>query len=176
MADQAHELAPHHLPPFLPSADGGDWLMTVMIGVLIVGAVLAGVFYLHLHSIPERLAHKHGRVHFELVAVLGLLALLTHNNIFWVAALILAFIQFPDFRTPIESIAQSLNSLSGKGGSFSRPPGGGGGKVENREESALSQPAPAAASGHSGEARKVANESPPEPSKQELNKEEPQHV
>jgi len=116
MAEHAHELAPHHLPPFLPSADGSDWLMTLMLGVLIVGAILAGVFYLHLHSIPERLAHKHGRMQFELVAVLGLLALFTHNNIFWVAALILAFIKLPDFWTPLESMAHSLSRLAGTGG------------------------------------------------------------
>ncbi|GAB4516490.1 MAG: hypothetical protein Tsb0019_15930 [Roseibium sp.] len=116
MAEQAHELAPHHLPPFVPTADGGDWLMTVMLVALIAGVILAGVFYLHLHSIPERLAHKHGRMQFELVAVLGLLALFTHNNIFWVAALLLAFIQIPDFRTPLESIAHSLSRMAGTGG------------------------------------------------------------
>ncbi|MEE4015707.1 hypothetical protein V1T76_26840 [Roseibium sp. FZY0029] len=116
MAENAHELAPHHLPPFIPAADGSDWLFTVMLVVLIVGAILAGVFYLHLHSIPERLAHKHGRMQFELVAILGLLALFTHNNIFWVAALLLAFIQLPDFWTPLESMAHSLSRLAGTGG------------------------------------------------------------
>lgn len=116
MAEHAHELAPHHMPPFIPAADGGDWLMTVMLVALIIGVILAGVFYLHLHSIPERLAHKHGRMQFELVAVLGLLALFTHNNIFWVAALLLAFIQLPDFWTPLESMAHSLSRLAGTGG------------------------------------------------------------
>ncbi|TYC67140.1 hypothetical protein FMN63_13635 [Stappia sp. BW2] len=116
MAESAHELAPHHLPPFIPAADGSDWLFTVMLVVLIIGAILVGVFYLHLHSIPERLAHKHGRMQFELVAVLGLLALFTHNNIFWVAALLLAFIQLPDFWTPLESMAHSLSRLAGTGG------------------------------------------------------------
>lgn len=116
MAEHAHELAPHHLPPFIPASDGSDWLMSVMLIALIVGVILAGVFYLHLHSIPERLAHKHGRMQFELVAVLGLLALFTHNNIFWVAALLLAFIQLPDFWTPLESIAHSLSRMAGTGG------------------------------------------------------------
>ncbi|NKI61835.1 hypothetical protein HCG46_26405 [Labrenzia sp. PO1] len=116
MAENMHELAPHHLPPFIPAADGGDWLFTVMLVVLIFGGILVGVFYLHLHSIPERLAHKHGRMQFELVAVLGLLALFTHNNIFWVAALLLAFIQLPDFWTPLESMAHSLSRLAGTGG------------------------------------------------------------
>ncbi|WP_269583015.1 hypothetical protein [Roseibium sp. Sym1] len=90
--------------------------MSVMLVSLIIGVILAGVFYLHLHSIPERLAHKHGRMQFELVAVLGLLALFTHNNIFWVAALLLAFIQLPDFWTPLESIAHSLSRMAGTGG------------------------------------------------------------
>ncbi|GAB2184983.1 hypothetical protein [Roseibium sp. LAB1] len=116
MADNAHELAPHHLPPFIPTVDGGDWLFSVMLVVLIIGAILVGVLYLHLHSIPERLAHKHGRAQFELVAVLALLALFTHNNIFWVAALLLAFIQLPDFWTPLESMAHSLSRLAGTGG------------------------------------------------------------
>ncbi len=116
MAEQAHQLAPHHLPSFLPAADGSDPLMTIMIGVLIVGAVLVGVFYLHLHSIPERLAHSRGRVQFELVAVLGLLALFTHNNFFWVMALLLAFVKLPDFWSPLESMAHSLSRMAGTGG------------------------------------------------------------
>ena len=114
MAEQAHELAPHHLPAFIPAADGNDPLMTVMLVALILGVVLLGTFYLHLHSLPERLAHKHGRMQFELVAILGLLALFTHNNIFWVAALLLAFIQLPDFTTPLETIANSLGRIANR--------------------------------------------------------------
>jgi hypothetical protein len=49
---------------------------------------------------------------FELVAILGLLALFTHNNVFWVAALLLAFIQLPDFTTPLETIASSLGKIA----------------------------------------------------------------
>ncbi|WP_428641341.1 hypothetical protein [Roseibium sp.] len=114
MAEHAHELAPHHLPSFLPGADGSDPLMTIMTIVLIVGVILIGTFYLHLHSLPERLAHKHHRVQFELVAVLGLLALFTHNTVFWVAALLLAFVPVPDFAAPINSIAASLNRISNR--------------------------------------------------------------
>lgn len=86
--------------------------MMIMLAVLIIGVVLLGTFYLHLHSLPERLAHKHGRMQFELVAVLGLLALFTHNNLFWVAALLLAFVQLPDFMTPLGSIANSLSRMA----------------------------------------------------------------
>jgi|GEM_PF-678623 len=117
MTDEVvHELAPHHLPVFIPAADGSDPLMTIMLVSLIVGVVLLGTFYLHLHSLPERLAHKHGRTQFELVAILGLLALFTHNQIFWVAALLLAFVQIPDIWSPLESMAHSLSRLAGTGG------------------------------------------------------------
>jgi len=113
MAENTHELAPHHLPYFIPAADGSDQMMTSVLIGLIVIVVLLGTFYLYLHSLPERLAHKHGRIQFELVAVLGLLALFTHNQIFWVAALVLAFVQLPDFMSPLESIARSLGKLAG---------------------------------------------------------------
>lgn len=114
MAENTHELAPEHLPAFIPSMEGSDPLMMIMLAVLIIGVVLLGTFYLHLHSLPERLAHKHGRMHFELVAVLGLLALFTHNNIFWVAALLLAFVQVPDFVSPLGSIANSLSRMANR--------------------------------------------------------------
>lgn len=114
MTENMHELAPHHLPIFIPAADGSDPLMTVMLVSLIIGVILLGTFYLHLHSLPERLAHKHGRMQFELVAILGLLALFTHNNVFWVAALLLAFIQLPDFTTPLETMASSLGKIANR--------------------------------------------------------------
>ncbi|QFT33084.1 hypothetical protein FIV00_21510 [Labrenzia sp. THAF82] len=116
MAENAHELAPHHLPYFIPAADGSDQMMTSVLIGLIVIVVLLGTFYLYLHSLPERLAHKHGRIQFELVAVLGLLALFTHNQIFWVAALVLAFVQLPDFMSPLESIANSMSKLANRSG------------------------------------------------------------
>lgn len=112
MSAKIHELAPHHLPYFIPLADGSDPMMRNVLIALIILVVLLGTFYLYLHSLPERLAHKHGRIQFELVAVLGLLALFTHNQVFWVAALVLAFIQLPDFMTPLETIASSARRMA----------------------------------------------------------------
>ena len=70
------------------------------------------MFYLKLHAIPEQLAHKHSNTQSQLIMVLALLALFTHNNIFWVAALILALLKLPDFLTPINSISESLKKLT----------------------------------------------------------------
>jgi hypothetical protein len=47
----------------------------------------------------------------QLVAVLCLLALFTHNHVYWIAALLLAMVHLPDFTTPINSIAQSLQTM-----------------------------------------------------------------
>ena len=112
MTGDIHPLAPHSLPPFVGAADGGDPLFSAIIFIVILAVLGVGVFYLKLHAIPEQLAHKHGNTQSQLIMVLALLALFTHNNIFWVAALILALLKLPDFLTPINSISESLKKLT----------------------------------------------------------------
>ena len=112
MTGDIHPLAPHSLPPFVGAADGSDPLFSAIIFIVILAVLGVGVFYLKLHAIPEQLAHKHGNTQSQLIMVLALLALFTHNNIFWVAALILALLKLPDFLTPINSISESLKKLT----------------------------------------------------------------
>ena len=112
MSGELHPLAPHTLPPFVGAADGSDPLFSAIILIVILAVLGVGVFYLKLHAIPEQLAHKHGNTQSQLIMVLALLALFTHNNIFWVAALILALLKLPDFLTPINSISESLKKLA----------------------------------------------------------------
>ena len=69
--------------------------------MVIATVVGLGVVFFRLHSLPERLGHK--KLQFEIVAVLGLLSLFTHVHIFWVAGLLLALIDLPDFQTPLEA-------------------------------------------------------------------------
>jgi hypothetical protein len=52
VSDSIHPSAPHDLPGFITA----------------------------LHSLPEQMAHKSQKLQFEIVAVLGLLALFTHNR------------------------------------------------------------------------------------------------
>ena len=112
MTGDIHPLAPHSLPPFVGAADGSDPLFSAIIFIVLLAVLGVGVFYLKLHAIPEQLAHKHGNTQSQLIMVLALLALFTHNNIFWVAALILALLKLPDFLTPINSISESLKKLT----------------------------------------------------------------
>ncbi|MFT6050914.1 MAG: hypothetical protein ACI9B9_000553 [Halioglobus sp.] len=114
MPTAAHPLAPHYLPSYLAGPDGSDSLLTVVVVLLVLGLMLVGNLYLKLHSVPERLAHKHNHMQLQIITVLGLLALFTHDNIFWIAALLLAVVRLPDFMTPIKSIAKSLEQLAAK--------------------------------------------------------------
>lgn len=86
----------------------------ILVGVILIAAVLAvGNIYLRLHTLPERMAHRSQKLQFEIVAVLGLLALFTHIHLFWVAGLLLAMIDLPDFGTPLRSIAGSVAKIAG---------------------------------------------------------------
>src|ERR1700724_807475 len=108
-----HPSAPHHLPGFITAPGDTDTLM-VVVGVVLIGAVLmVGNLYLKLHSLPERMAHKSQKLQFEIVAVLGLLSLFTHNHLFWVIGLFLAMVDLPDFGTPLRRIAGSVEKMAG---------------------------------------------------------------
>lgn len=112
LAEQMHPAAPHHLPFFIPGPDGSDTLMVVM-GIFLVGTILwVGTLYWKLHSLPERMAHRTHKLQFEIVAVLGLISLFTHMHIFWIAGLLLAMIDLPDFGTPIRTIADSVERIA----------------------------------------------------------------
>jgi len=105
-------MGPHHLPFYLAPVGGTDGLMVVM-GVFLVAALIwVGTLYLRLHSLPERMAHKSEKLQFEIVAILGLLALFTHIHLFWVVGLLLAMIDIPDFGTPLRSIAGSVEKIA----------------------------------------------------------------
>jgi hypothetical protein len=113
VADAIHPAAPHDLPGFITAPGDTDILM-VVVGIVLIGAVLGvGNLYLHLHTLPERMAHKSQKLQFEIVAVLGLLALFTHNHLFWVIGLFLAMVDIPDFGTPLRRIAGSVEKIAG---------------------------------------------------------------
>ena len=115
-----HPVATDHLPFFITAPGQGDGLFNAMILFLIVLVFAIGLFYLRLHALPEHLAHGASKVQIQIVGVLALLALFTHNHIFWIGALLIALVQFPNFSAPLTSMAQSLERLAGRA-----PPEGG---------------------------------------------------
>jgi hypothetical protein len=121
-ASLLHPEAVAHLPPFITLPGETDWFLIGM-GIFLIAAVVGiGVFYLKLHSLPEHMAHGGQKVQFEIVAVLALIALFTHNHLFWIAALLLAMVPLPDFTTPLTSMARSLGRMSGSPPDETVPP------------------------------------------------------
>ncbi len=111
MTAAPHPAASHHLPWFLTAPGESDTLFTFTTIVVIATVLGLGILFFRLHSLPERMGHK--KLQFEIVAVLGLLSLFTHVHAFWVAGLLLALIDLPDFQTPLRRIATSLEKMSG---------------------------------------------------------------
>jgi hypothetical protein len=113
MSEAIHPSAPHDLPAFITAPGDTDTLMVVVGIILIATVLMVGNLYLRLHALPEQMAHKSQKLQFEIVAVLGLLALFTHIHLFWVIGLLLAMIDLPDWGTPLRSIAGSVKQIAG---------------------------------------------------------------
>lgn len=114
MAQSVHPAAIEHLPAFITAPGQTDYLFNGVVIFLIVIILVIGNLYFQLHAVPERMAHRTSKVQMEIVAVLALISLFTHNHLFWIAGLLLAFVNVPDFSTPLYSIADSLAKLSGR--------------------------------------------------------------
>ena len=118
MAQAIHPEATHHLPFFITQPGETDILLNVMIVILALSVFLIGILYLRLHALPEHMAHSTQKVQYEIVAVLALISLFTHNHIYWIIGLLLALVQLPDFSTPLTRMADSLARMAGA----KRPP------------------------------------------------------
>jgi multisubunit Na+/H+ antiporter MnhF subunit len=147
MAESLNPAATHHLPSFITAPGETDALMVVTAIILVLTILAFGILFLRLHTLPERLAHKSQKIQFEIVAVLGLLALFTHIHAFWVAGLLLALIDFPDFGSFLGRIAGSVEKIAGV-----RPPSEEASEAQSAEIVAggkrVSQPAGVASETH----------------------------
>src|SRR5438270_8231387 len=113
MAEALHPAATHHMPAFITAPGDTDVLMVAMALVLVLATVGFGLVFLRLHTLPERMAHRSKKLQFEVVAVLGLISLFTHEHLFWIIGLILALIDIPDFGGMLGRIAGSVESIAG---------------------------------------------------------------
>lgn len=113
MVATPHPAALQHLPYFITAPGETDRMMVITTVMIIVIVLVIGSLFFRLHTLPERMTHKSQKMQFEIVAVLGLLALFTHIHLFWVAGLLLAFVDIPDFSSPLKSMAGSLQKISG---------------------------------------------------------------
>lgn len=112
MANSTGEAAIPHLPYYMTPPGETDTLFVVVIIFVVLMVLALGTFYFHMHALPEKMAHGAGKTQFQLVAILALLALFTHNNLFWILALLLATIEFPDVGSTLYSMERSLKKLA----------------------------------------------------------------
>jgi hypothetical protein len=145
MAADLHPAASHHLPMFITAPGQTDVLMVVMGFILLFSVLGFGILFLRLHSLPERMAHRTHKIQFEIVAVLCLIALFTHMHIFWIAALLLAMIDLPDFGGSLSRIAGSAEKIAGIA-----PGEGAVAADEATVAGATAEPAEAPAKGNAG--------------------------
>lgn len=108
----AHDLAPQHLPFFIVAPGETDRLFVNMTIAMVLLILTLGNFYFKLHALPEHMAKHANSTQLHLIGVLALIALFTHNNVFWILALLIAAVELPDFSAPLNSIARSLRALA----------------------------------------------------------------
>ncbi len=114
MSPSPNPIATDHLPFFITSPGQTDGLLVAMAVFLLLAVLGIGIVYFRLHALPEHLAHGSSKIQFQIVAVLALLALFTHNHAFWIAGLLLALVPIPDFHTPFVSISNSLERIAAR--------------------------------------------------------------
>lgn len=114
MVDRHSLNSPANLPWFVTEPGQADVLLIAMGAFLVLFTLAFGVLFLRLHHLPEHIAQKHQKVQYEVVAVLGLLAMFTHINLLWIAALLLAMIDLPDFTGLLGRIAHSVERIAGR--------------------------------------------------------------
>lgn len=106
-----HPMTDQYVPWFITAPGQPDPLYQITTVLVFASIVGLGLLFFTLHSLPERMGHK--KLQFEIVAVLGLISLFTHEHIFWILGLLLALIDLPDFTTPMKRMSQALEKIAG---------------------------------------------------------------
>jgi hypothetical protein len=107
-------IATDHVPFFITPPGGSDVLFHIVTWFVVACIIGIGVLFFTIHTLPERMAHRTKKVQLDIVAILCLISLFTNEHIYWIAAMILAFIELPDFLTPIQRIASAAEDIAGK--------------------------------------------------------------
>lgn len=85
-------------------AHGGDGRF------LVVFTFLVGTLYFRLQALPGRFANR--KRQYEIVCALSVISMFTQMYIFFVAALLLAFVDLPDLTSPLRRVAGSVERLT----------------------------------------------------------------
>jgi hypothetical protein len=112
MSEITSNVIQEHLPFFITGPGESDVLFTAVSISLVLVIIGFGALYFTIQAIPDRLAEGTSKAQMQIVGILGLISLITLNNVYWVAALLLGAMRIPDLVTPFKSISRSLKRLS----------------------------------------------------------------
>ena len=101
-----------NLPFYITGPGESDILFAAVTISLIAIVVGFGALYFTIQAIPDRIVKGTSKSQMQLVGLLGLISLFTMNNLYWIAAILLAAIRIPNIMTPLTDIARSLHSLA----------------------------------------------------------------
>ncbi|MEP2532435.1 hypothetical protein [Shimia sp.] len=101
--------------PFFVTGPGETDVFQIVVAVFLIVLVLSfGAIYFTIQSIPDRMAGGANKVQLQIIGLLGLLSLFSMNNIYWVAALLLAAIPINEVIAPFKSWEQSRSHSAQK--------------------------------------------------------------
>ncbi len=143
MNEPTAKVVQDHLPFYITGPGETDILFTAVTIALIAIVVGFGALYFTIQAIPDRIAKGTSKAQMQLVGLLGLISLFSMNNLYWVAAILVAAIRVPDFMAPLTDIARSLRSRADDGAASTESAtprlqetvGGSIGMTEEREAS-----------------------------------------
>lgn len=107
-----HPASPTHLPWFITEPGQTDTLMVFTGAFLLLFIVTMGVLMLRLLYLPVTLVPQEEKAKYEVVATLCLIAMFTPGNFFWIAAVLVAMADIPDFTPLLQRIAEAARRLA----------------------------------------------------------------
>ena len=112
MSETSPLVVKDHLPFYITGPGDSDILFgAVAISVVLI-VVGFGALYFTIQAIPDRMVKGSSKAQMQIVGLLGLISLFTMNNIYWVAALLIAAVRIPDFVSLFRSQARSQKKMS----------------------------------------------------------------
>lgn len=101
--DTISEGVVHDPLPFFITAPGQTDGLFIAVGFFLVLVLLGfGALYFTVQAWPDRMVSGMGKAQIQIVGLLGFISLITFNNAFWVAALLLAAIPISQIVLPVK--------------------------------------------------------------------------
>ena len=112
MIETQHPASPAHLTWFITEPGQTDKLMVFTGAFLLVFITIMGVLMLRLLYLPQQMVSQEDKAKYEVVATLCVLAMFSPGNYFWIAALLVALADIPDFTLPLRRIAEAARRIA----------------------------------------------------------------